>query len=218
MRLLIATRCALGSQPVLDENKPVGLGDVEIGLGRTGSANFHSDSGEDVSTSHRNMGISLHGDTVSGSPTQPSMFWMSQQGVSQSAPAPWDYWVLSSMHALQVHHGLRTFTIVLACVVWKALDVNRVGRGKLLAANRPAECPAGALCTDMGFHRPLCTMKPLIQSARWQAAIGACGRLHRRNNLHVCCRQRADEPSQSCCSSPALAICGGVSASCGYGT
>ncbi len=56
-------------KPVLDENKPVAVGDTgsplgENGLGRHGSANFHSDSG-DESTSMHHVGISLHGDTVS---------------------------------------------------------------------------------------------------------------------------------------------------------
>lgn len=52
---------------MLDENKPVAVGDEPNGLGRAGSANFHSDSGDDASNSHA-YGISLHGDTVSVGP------------------------------------------------------------------------------------------------------------------------------------------------------
>jgi hypothetical protein len=58
-------------QPVLDENRPVAVGDEPNGLGRAGSANFHSDSGDDASHSQHAYGISLHGDTVSGGPPEP---------------------------------------------------------------------------------------------------------------------------------------------------
>lgn len=64
-------------QPVLDENKPVAVGDEPNGLGRAGSANFHSDSGDDASNSHA-YGISLHGDTVSAGPPGQGPYWMSQ--------------------------------------------------------------------------------------------------------------------------------------------
>jgi hypothetical protein len=64
-------------QPVLDENKPVAVGDEPNGLGRAGSANFHSDSGDDASNSHA-YGISLHGDTVRAGPPGQGPCWMSQ--------------------------------------------------------------------------------------------------------------------------------------------
>ena len=71
-------------QPVLDETKPVAVGDEPNGLGRAGSANFHSDSGDDASHSAA-YGISLHGDTVSaGTPGQGPAGCLNMGGVVAS--------------------------------------------------------------------------------------------------------------------------------------
>lgn len=67
-------------KPVLDEEHPL---DEANGLGRMGSANLHSDSGDDASNSHHALGISLHGDTVSGGPPGQSTVLL---GVSARTP------------------------------------------------------------------------------------------------------------------------------------
>lgn len=75
-------------KPVLDENKPIAIGDEgdANALGRMGSANFHSDSGDDASTSLHHVGISLHGDTVSD---RGHHLWQLSQPKGRPTYCPW---------------------------------------------------------------------------------------------------------------------------------